>query len=690
MLRVSARVYRLPEPGELVGQYRVMGPLGQGGQGHVFLAECAGRSCVLKFFRDYPDNPWGELEMDILRHVQHPNVVRVLGHGRWPYPDEGYLYLVMEYVEGQPLLRHALEHNPSARQGATLMREAAGALGVVHRQGVLHRDVKPDNLLVRTADGRPVWVDFGVGHLEGRPTLPRWGRLPPGTPEYTSPEAYRFLAEHPEKSARYRPGVANEVWAFGVTLYELLTDRLPFGSHTGNPHMVKDIRTRVPVAPHEDNPRVPVALSRVCLHLLEKEPQARLADMEAVAAALEAALAGAGADWDVPLMDPYAPRVRTTEEIPGQVVDRDSRERFLRQVVAAMPRRGRVVRKARRQPPPQVPAAAVAPAGPEAPAKQQGPAEQESSRGPPAPRAPVHAVEGAAALVALPPSRPAHRAPPARVLAVTLLVGTLVLAGTWALFSRPDAGAERPSAPTSEPSPPGWWAGHPTPHPGIVREVAGPDAPSEAGGGAVASADSSPAPTSAPMPRDNDTRPKPQQKPAPRPQRPAPDCVPARQELCLVGLCTVLLTGCTSTPQVVRPPPRPADCPPGAVKTMEELGIHISKTATVYFPSESAQRITVRESTPLLVPIKAGVNNLGQLAGSELTGRLYLGPERVYGRFTQARTHTGKTYPVCLELIGAYTRWGEPPGVEREDVGGPADAAVVFSTQYVRAVERFE
>jgi len=201
---------------------------------------------------------------------------------------------------------------------------------------------------------------------------------------------------------------------------------------------------------------------------------------------------------------------------------------------------------------------------------------------------------------------------------------------------------------------------------------------------------SSPAPTSAPMPRDNDTRPKPQQKPAPRPQRPAPDCVPARQELCLVGLCTVLLTGCTSTPQVVRPPPRPADCPPGAVKTMEELGIHISKTATVYFPSESAQRITVRESTPLLVPIKAGVNNLGQLAGSELTGRLYLGPERVYGRFTQARTHTGKTYPVCLELIGAYTRWGEPPGVEREDVGGPADAAVVFSTQYVRAVERFE
>jgi serine/threonine-protein kinase len=124
---------------------------------------------------------------------------------------------------------------------------------------------------------------------------------------------------------------------------------------------------------------------------------------------------------------------------------------------------------------------------------------------------------------------------------------------------------------------------------------------------------------------------------------------------------------------------------------MEELGIRISNGGTAYFPHEGgAQRVTVHESTPMRVPIRAGVNNLGQLAGSELTGRLYLGPERVYGRFTQARTRTGETYPVCLELIGEDTRWGEPPGVDRKDAGGPADAAVVFSQQAVRAVERFE
>ncbi|WP_160174523.1 serine/threonine protein kinase [Archangium violaceum] len=687
-------MYRLPQPDEKVGQYRVVGPLGQGGQGHVFLAGWEGRSYVLKFFRSLPVSHSGELELDILRHLEHPNVVRVLGHGRWPYPEEGYFYLVMEYVEGRTLLRHALEHNPSARGSATLMLEAARALAVVHRRGVLHRDIKPDNLLVREADGRPVWVDFGVGHLEGRATLPRMRRLPPGTPEYTSPETYRFLREHPEEEARYQPGVADEVWAFGVTLYELLTDRLPFGSRMGNPRMVEDIRTRPPLAPHERNPRVPVALNQVCLRMLEKEPGERLADMDAVAAALEAALAGAGADWDMPLMDPFAPEVRTTEEIPGQVVDRDSWERVQQQLKAVMPRRGRVREKARSAPSPQAPAAAVA-ALEEAPAGSfEALAEAVEIRLYEPPR-PMSAHEAAAVPK---PAAEASHVPEARgssapgrgwvrpvragAVAVALL---LVLAGTWALHSRResrDARSPAPAAPEA-PAPARWWTSHPTLHAALVREVAEPDEPSEAERSAAAFPAPSPALTS--MLRENDTRSKPDEKPAARSRRKALHCVPGRQEMCVVGFCTVLLTGCTGTPQVVRPPPRSADCPPGAVKTMKELGINIGAAGYADFgPREpgTSQRVTVRESTSMRVL------GLGQLGNYWLTGRLYLGPERVYGRFTQARgARSGKTYPVCLELV-AYE--DETPGARREDVGGPADSAVVIDSQKVRAVERFE
>jgi eukaryotic-like serine/threonine-protein kinase len=574
-------VYRFPQPNELVGQYRVVGPLGQGGQGNVFLAEWEGRSYVLKFFRSLPVSHSGELELDILRHLEHPNVVRVLGHGRWPYPEEGYFYLVMEYVKGRTLLAHVLEHNPSARGGATLMLEAARALAVVHRQGVLHRDVKPDNLLVREEDGKPVWVDFGVGHLEGRATLPRMRRLPPGTPEYTSPEAYRFLEEHPEEEARYQPGASDEVWAFGVTLYELLTDALPFGSRMGNPRMVRDIRTRTPVAPHEDNPRVPVALSRVCMRMLEKEPGARLADMDAVAEALEAALAGAGADWDVPLMDPFAPEVRTTEEIPGQVVDRNTWERVQQQLKAAMPRRGRVRRKVRQEPPlpPEAPAAAVALLEEEAPAGSfEALAEALEARlyEPPLPvsahkavAAPGPAAEarydtgaGHGAVAALPPARRSGQGRPVRAAAAVVAL-LLVLAGMWALHSRLESGGARPPAPAPPDvlSPAGWWASHPALQAALVREVAEPGGPSQAGAGAAAFLDSSPASTFATMLRENDTRQKSDEKPVPRPRRAASRCVPATLETCVVGLCTVLLTGCTSTPQVVRPPPRPADCP---------------------------------------------------------------------------------------------------------------------------------
>ncbi|HYO54328.1 serine/threonine-protein kinase [Archangium sp.] len=653
--------YRLPEPGDMVGQYRVVAPVGRGGQGHVYKAECTGRFFVLKFFESRLESPWGELEIDILRHLEHPNVVRVLGYGWWPDPERGFLYIVMEYVEGLPLEEHALEHNPSARRAATLLMKAARALGVVHRRRVLHRDVKPDNLMVRAVDGEPVWVDFGVGHLEGRTTLPGQRRLPPGTPEFISPEAYRFLQEHSEEQVRYQPGVTDEVWAFGVTSYWLLTDEWPFGERNTNPQMVEHIRTRTPRAPHESNPRVPVVLSQVCMRMLETEPGARYADMDGVAEALEAALAGAGEDasWEAPLLDPDAPERRTTEEIPGKVVDRDTWERFIQEYKAVRPRRGRVRKAAGAQPAAHVHGADAAPREPAAPVP--GPVR----------RALPSFLLGLSGVM------------PIRAGAVAVAV-VVVLAIIWAVQSR-TVSTPAPAPAPVEPLPPGLLASNPTLHAYLVRELAVSREQSEAGGSAVLFVAPTPAPLFTTMLRKEDSRLKKEEKPAPRPQRGAAGCVPTTQETCVVGICTLLLTGCTATPQVVRPPPKPADCPPGAVETMtEELGIKIGKRAGISF-------VHVGGSKPLIVRESSRVgltDDLGKLrAGSELFGRFYLGAERVYGRFTQARTPDGKTYPVCLELLQYDTR---TRGAARDDVGGPADVAVVFSSQDVRAVDHFE
>jgi serine/threonine-protein kinase len=664
----------------MVGQYRVVAPIGRGGQGHVYKAECAGRFFVLKFFQSRLDSPWGELEIDILRHLEHPNVVRVLGYGRWPDPEQGFLYIVMEHVEGLSLEAHVLKHNPSARRATLLLVKAARALGVVHRRRVLHRDVKPDNLMVRAADGEPVWVDFGVGHLEGRTTLPGERRLPPGTPEFVSPEAYRFLREHSEEEqARYHPCVTDEVWAFGVTSYWLLTDVLPFGERGTNPQMVEDIRTRTPRAPHERNPRVPVALSQVCMRMLEKEPGARHEDLDAAADALEAALAGAGEDtsWDEPLLDPDAPESRTTEEIPGKVVDRNTWERLKQEYKAMRPRRGRV-RKARHKPPP-----------PEEPLVAEAGAQ---------PGAHAHGADAAPPELAAPVPSPVGRVlqrvrpvlggvVPVRAGAVAVALA-LVLACVWAVPSRtasPPAPDPAPAA-TVESLLPGLQESNPTLDAYLAREVAVSREQSEAGGSAVLFMAPTPAPVVTTMLRKEDSRlKKKEEKPAPKPQREAPGCVPTVKEACVAGICTLLLTGCTSTPQVVRPPPKPADCPPGAVETMkEELGIDIGKKVFVTFPRVGDSKpVTVRESSTVRL-----TRDLGKLtAGTELSGQLHLGAERVHGRFTLARMPAGKTYPVCLELLqhGTYTR-----GVERKDVGGPVDSAVVFSSQDVQAVDHFE
>jgi serine/threonine-protein kinase len=120
----------------------------------------------------------------------------------------------------------------------------------------------------------------------------------------------------------------------------------------------------------------------------------------------------------------------------------------------------------------------------------------------------------------------------------------------------------------------------------------------------------------------------------------------------------------------------------------DTLHIPISKDASVSFRlfyGRGSGKEDVRQSAT----VRTG-EALGKLKdGTVLTGRLFFTADRIHGLFTEAKTEDGTTYPVCLELVGCSTRWLEPGGVKREDVGGPADSAVIFSVQCVRAVRQF-
>jgi serine/threonine-protein kinase len=216
--------------GRRIGAYRIGRELGRGGMSRVFLAERADgefeQQVALKFLRPGLDSDLDlarlRAERQILATLNHPNIARLFDGG---VTEEGLPYLVMEYIDGQPLDRYCAERRLSVRQRLDLFRTVAEATEYAHRNLVVHRDLKPSNILVTTT-GTVKLLDFGLAKLlqANSPTPMPTTRAGQGwmTPEYAAPEQIRGTAVN----------TVTDVYQLGVVLYELLAGRLPFADRS--------------------------------------------------------------------------------------------------------------------------------------------------------------------------------------------------------------------------------------------------------------------------------------------------------------------------------------------------------------------------------------------------------------------------------------------------------------------------
>ena len=272
-----------------VGQYRLARRLGAGGMGEVYLAEhvLLRRPCAVKVIRreiaaEAEALRRFEREARAAAALTHPNTVQVFDYGA---AADGTFYLAMEYLPGPDLDRLVARDGPlPPGRVVRLLRQACGALGEAHRVGLVHRDVKPSNILVCDRGGvRDVvkLVDFGLAHGAdgangGRDRPPQFV----GTPAYASPE---------QAGGRADPDPRSDVYSLGAVGYFLLTGKAPFGGGSELETLSAVLHEPV-IPPRSLWPDVPEDVEAVVLRCLEKDPDRRFPD----AGSLERALAGCG------------------------------------------------------------------------------------------------------------------------------------------------------------------------------------------------------------------------------------------------------------------------------------------------------------------------------------------------------------------------------------------------------------
>lgn len=263
---VSASSGELKEGTVLAGRYEILQLLGEGGMGAVYKARDSelDRIVVLKLIRpELAKNPEilrrFKQELILARQVTHKNVIRIFDLGQ----SDGIKFITMDFVEGQDLRRLLLEQGKfPPEQAARIMLQICRALEAAHGEGVIHRDLKPQNIML-DKKGRVYVMDFGIARSAYLPGMTQTGALI-GTPEYMSPEQARG-----EKLTE-----RSDLFSLGVIFYELLTGKSPYPDDAALATLWKRLQEK-PKPPIEVDPAVPRPLNDIVMKSLEIKPEDR-------------------------------------------------------------------------------------------------------------------------------------------------------------------------------------------------------------------------------------------------------------------------------------------------------------------------------------------------------------------------------------------------------------------------------